>query len=141
MFCRLCIQQVRENASTYALIDGGNNDEIPNMLRTRLASIVVEQLALEPKNTIKALKYSIVKSHETLGVIGQKMGASLLIVHVQQSTQRRRLTCASVGDCRAILCRNGEPIALNSSDEVAGNIASHIEYRRLRSANAIITPV
>ncbi len=73
---------------------------------------------------------------------GQKLGASALLCYIHhESSEPGRyfsLTVANVGTCQAVLCRDGQPLALS---KVFSLEQSAEEMERVKLAKAIITEV
>jgi serine/threonine protein phosphatase PrpC len=123
------------------MIDGGLNDEIPSLTSRKLPEIVASQqgISSEPED---ALKYTVLKCHETLEALGQKVGASIALMRITDDATAStgyRLSVANVGHCEAVLCRNGRPIALTVSHALTSKTKD--EYARIRKANSIVTEV
>jgi hypothetical protein len=76
-----------------------------------------------------------------LGTAGQKLGGSAALCHIRHDPTEPggcfTLTAANVGKCRAVLCRDGAPMALS----VLHNVGLEKEYLRIRQHNAIVTEV
>lgn len=77
-----------------------------------------------------------------LGMAGQKLGASALLCYIHhessESSSYFSLTVANVGTCQALLCREGQPLALS---KVLSLEQSAEEMERVKTAKAIITEV
>lgn len=77
-----------------------------------------------------------------LGMAGQKLGASALLCYIHhessESSSYFSLTVANVGTCQAVLCRDGQPLALS---KVLSLEQSAEEMERVKRAKAIITEV
>ncbi|XP_016405589.1 PH domain leucine-rich repeat-containing protein phosphatase 2-like [Sinocyclocheilus rhinocerous] len=78
--------------------------------------------------------------NKKLGMAGQKLGASALLCYIHhESSEPGRyfsLTVANVGTCQAVLCRDGQPLALS---KVFSLEQSAEEMERVKLAKAIIT--
>lgn len=125
----------------FGMIDGGLNDEIPSQTSRKMREIFASQRGTtsEPQDT---LKYTVLKSHEGLEALGQKVGASMALLSItddRTSTTGYRLNAANVGHCEAVLCRNGRPVALTVCHALCSNTKE--EYARIRKANGIVTEV
>uniref|UniRef100_A0A672NUA5 PH domain and leucine rich repeat protein phosphatase 2 n=1 Tax=Sinocyclocheilus grahami TaxID=75366 RepID=A0A672NUA5_SINGR len=75
-----------------------------------------------------------------LGMAGQKLGASALLCYIHHESSEPghyfSLTVANVGTCQAVLCRDGQPLALS---KVFSLEQSTEEMERVKLAKAIIT--
>lgn len=124
------------------MIDGGLNDEIPTRTSRKLPEIFASQTDAS-SGPQAALKYSVLKCHETLESLGQKVGASMALVSITEDSESAvgyRLNAANVGHCEAVLCRDGRPIALTVSHTLSSG-SNVDEYARVRKANGIVTEV
>jgi len=69
------------------------------------------------------------------------MGGSAALCHIRHDPTEPggcfTLTAANVGKCRAVLCRDGKPMALS----VLHNVGLEKEYLRIRQHKAIVTEV
>uniref|UniRef100_A0A158R576 PPM-type phosphatase domain-containing protein n=1 Tax=Syphacia muris TaxID=451379 RepID=A0A158R576_9BILA len=127
---KLCIQQIRRSVgakSTYGIVDGGCNDQIPSLIADKLNSYIT---STNPTNALD-LKMGLINAHEHLGQVGERLGASALLLLITTT----HIYCANVGHCRAILCRRG--IATDISG--ACDTLTPEQYSSLRSGNATIT--
>ncbi|KAG7275147.1 hypothetical protein CRUP_015801 [Coryphaenoides rupestris] len=96
----------------YGVFDGDRNVEVPYLLQCTM---------------------------NDLGTAGQKLGGSAALCHIRHDPTEPggcfTLTAANVGKCRAVLCRDGKPMALS----VLHNVGLEKEYLRIRQHNAIVT--
>uniref|UniRef100_A0A914ULP1 PPM-type phosphatase domain-containing protein n=1 Tax=Plectus sambesii TaxID=2011161 RepID=A0A914ULP1_9BILA len=139
---KLCISQVRqaEAPPLFAMIDGGLNDEIPTQTSRKLPDMFASQKGACSTEPQDALKYTMLKCHEGLESLGQKVGASIALVSItddRTSAVGYRLSAANLGHCEAVLCRDGRPVALTVSHALGSS--SQEEYGRIRKANGIVT--
>ncbi|TNN62559.1 PH domain leucine-rich repeat-containing protein phosphatase 1 [Liparis tanakae] len=85
------------------------------------------------------LDHKTLEQLKKLGTAGQKLGGSAVLCHLRHDPTDPAgcftLTAANVGKCRAVLCRDGKPLALS----LLQNVGLEDEYRRVRQHRAIIT--
>lgn len=80
------------------------------------------------------LRKAILKTHENLGTKGERLGASVLVLKLNE----RHVLCASSGHVSALLVRRDGEIVHLAKEEA---VTSKGEYERIRRANAIVTQV
>ncbi|VDK67371.1 unnamed protein product [Anisakis simplex] len=113
---KLCIRQIRprnDNRHVFGMIDGGSNDETVS--------------------GVESLKMALIKAHEHLGQLGERLGASALLLYVSHD----ELLCAISGQIGAVLCRNGN--ALDLTDDMISSEICDEQYQKLRRDNVTIT--
>ncbi|KHN77064.1 Protein phosphatase PHLPP-like protein [Toxocara canis] len=128
---KLCIRQIRPkngNRCVFGMVDGGSNDEIPSLIAEKLDDYVQQKVILGANS----LKTALLRSHEHLGQMGERLGASALLLYVS----REQLLCATSGHVRAVLCRNGDACDITGDKNT---VITDEEYRRIRHGNAVIT--
>ncbi|EFO23985.2 hypothetical protein LOAG_04501 [Loa loa] len=126
---KLCVRQIRSNPNMkaiFGIVDGGNNDQI--------AAIVIEKLNnfLQAQTLINehSLKMALIYAHEHLGQIGERLGATAMLLKIEQ----HRLLFATVGGIRAVLCRSGNALQLPNQ----ANTITPEDYIQLRTGNATL---
>ncbi|VDM42032.1 unnamed protein product [Toxocara canis] len=128
---KLCIRQIRPkngNRCVFGMVDGGSNDEIPSLIAEKLDDYVQQKVILGANS----LKTALLRSHEHLGQMGERLGASALLLYVS----REQLLCATSGHVRAVLCRNGDACDITGDKNT---VITDEEYRRIRHGSAVIT--
>ncbi len=94
--------------------------------------VIITKNLFQGRTGVGALKMGLMRAHEHLGTIGERMGASAIVVRINE----RKLFASHCGHARAMLCKDGHPIAITPIHGLDAD-----EYRRIRSANAIVTQV
>uniref|UniRef100_A0A915BNH5 PPM-type phosphatase domain-containing protein n=1 Tax=Parascaris univalens TaxID=6257 RepID=A0A915BNH5_PARUN len=128
---KLCIRQIRPkngNQFVFGMVDGGYNHEIPSLIVEKLNDYVQQKVIVGASS----LKAALIRAHERLGQMGERLGASALLLHVS----RQQLLCASSGHVRAVLCRNGDACDITGD---LNKVLTEEEYHRIRRGNATIT--
>uniref|UniRef100_A0A7E4VMT8 PPM-type phosphatase domain-containing protein n=1 Tax=Panagrellus redivivus TaxID=6233 RepID=A0A7E4VMT8_PANRE len=128
---KLSTRQIRPkdwNDITFAIIDGGSNPEISELVKFKLG----HQLEVPNRENPETLRRAILRTHEDIGEKGIRLGASVFVLRIVD----RQIMCARSGHTSAILIRkDGEVVYLLKEQ----SITSPEEYERLRLNNAIIT--
>uniref|UniRef100_A0AC35GDY6 PPM-type phosphatase domain-containing protein n=1 Tax=Panagrolaimus sp. PS1159 TaxID=55785 RepID=A0AC35GDY6_9BILA len=124
-------QQLRPknmNDITFAIIDGGSNPEITDVVKSTLK----HHLEAPNRDDPEMLRRAILRTHEDIGKKGIRLGASAFILRINEG----QIICTSSGHISAMLSRrDGEVVYLLK--EIS--ITTKEEYERLRLSNAIIT--
>ncbi|XP_060796787.1 PH domain leucine-rich repeat-containing protein phosphatase 2 [Neoarius graeffei] len=125
--------------AVYGIFDGDRNEEVPRLLQCTMGDVLAEELQHSSVDTVYMCN-TFLTSHRKLGMAGQKLGASALLCYIHhessESSSYFSLTVANVGTCQAVLCRDGQPLALS---KVLSLEQSAEEMERVKTAKAIIT--
>ncbi|GLG96070.1 Protein phosphatase PHLPP-like protein [Gryllus bimaculatus] len=127
---KLYITQIRLPAfcnteGLFGLFDGGNNNDIPNILIKAVPRILLEERTVK-ETAEEYMKYTMLSAHRELKEKGQKYGVCATLCHISRtkpgpgsttngflpSGSRYVLRVASVGEAGAVLCRRSEGIQL-----------------------------
>lgn len=126
---KLCIRQIRPRpkmCSVFGIVDGGNNGQIAALVIDKLYDYFQKQASVNECN----LKMALIYAHEHLGQIGERLGASAMLLKIEQ----QRLLYATVGCVRAVLCRSGNALQFPSRP-----ITITVEdYLQIRAGNATL---
>ncbi|XP_064168565.1 PH domain leucine-rich repeat-containing protein phosphatase 2 [Anguilla rostrata] len=135
----LAVDRFRDSAeAVYGIFDGDRNEEVPRLLQCTMAEVLAEEIEHSSVDTVY-LSNTFLTSHRKLGMAGQKLGASALLCYIHHEASNPSnfsLTLANVGTCQAVLCRDGQPLALS---KVFSLEQSMEETERVKSSKAIIT--
>ncbi|KAK3561648.1 hypothetical protein QTP86_012469 [Hemibagrus guttatus] len=125
--------------AVYGIFDGDRNEEVPRLLQCTMGDVLAEELQHSSVDNVYMCS-TFLTSHRKLGMAGQKLGASALLCYIHhessESSSYFSLTVANVGTCQAVLCRDGQPLALS---KVLSLEQSAEEMERVKTAKAIIT--
>ncbi|XP_017333014.1 PH domain leucine-rich repeat-containing protein phosphatase 2 isoform X1 [Ictalurus punctatus] len=125
--------------AVYGIFDGDRNEEVPRLLQCTMGDVLAEELQHSSVDSVYMCN-TFLTSHRKLGMAGQKLGASALLCYIHhessESSSYFSLTVANVGTCQALLCREGQPLALS---KVLSLEQSAEEMERVKTAKAIIT--
>lgn len=129
---KLCTRQIRPrdiNDITFAIIDGGSNPDIADIVKYKLG----HQLEVPNRDNIDSLRKAILQTHIDIGEKGIKLGASAFVLRIIEN----KIMCSSTGHISGLLSRRDDEI-IYLLKEI--KVTSSEEYERLRTNNAIITP-
>ncbi|XP_056453426.1 PH domain leucine-rich repeat-containing protein phosphatase 1-like [Gadus chalcogrammus] len=122
----------------YGVFEGDRNVEVPYLLQCTMNDVLAEELQ-RTKSEEDYMTNTFLVMQRKLGTAGQKLGGSAALCHIRHDPTEPggcfTLTAANVGKCRAVLCRDGAPMALS----VLHNVGLEKEYLRIRQHNAIVT--
>uniref|UniRef100_A0A9J7ZQK3 PH domain leucine-rich repeat-containing protein phosphatase 2 n=1 Tax=Cyprinus carpio carpio TaxID=630221 RepID=A0A9J7ZQK3_CYPCA len=125
--------------AAYGIFDGDRNEEVSRLLQCTMGDVLAEEIQHSSVDSVYMCN-TFLTSHRKLGMAGQKLGASALLCYIHhESSEPGRyfsLTVANVGTCQAVLCRDGQPLALS---KVFSLEQSAEEMERVKLAKAIIT--
>uniref|UniRef100_A0A672MSP1 PH domain leucine-rich repeat-containing protein phosphatase 2 n=1 Tax=Sinocyclocheilus grahami TaxID=75366 RepID=A0A672MSP1_SINGR len=125
--------------AAYGIFDGDRNEEVSRLLQCTMGDVLAEEIQHSSVDSVY-MSNTFLTSHRKLGMAGQKLGASALLCYIHhESSEPGRyfsLTVANVGTCQAVLCRDGQPLALS---KVFSLEQSAEEMERVKLAKAIIT--
>uniref|UniRef100_A0AAR2KMT8 Leucine-rich repeat protein SHOC-2 n=1 Tax=Pygocentrus nattereri TaxID=42514 RepID=A0AAR2KMT8_PYGNA len=125
--------------AAYGIFDGDRNEEVPRLLQCTMGDVLSEEIQHSCVDSVYMCN-TFLTSHRKLGMAGQKLGASALLCYVHHESSEPGsyfgLTVANVGTCQAVLCRDGQPLALS---KVFSLERSAEEMERVKTAKAIIT--
>ncbi|XP_026071750.1 PH domain leucine-rich repeat-containing protein phosphatase 2 [Carassius auratus] len=125
--------------AAYGIFDGDRNEEVSRLLQCTMGDVLAEEIQHSSVDSVYMCN-TFLTSHRKLGMAGQKLGASALLCYIHhESSEAGRyfsLTVANVGTCQAVLCRDGQPLALS---KVFSLEQSAEEMERVKLAKAIIT--
>uniref|UniRef100_A0A8B9HS16 protein-serine/threonine phosphatase n=1 Tax=Astyanax mexicanus TaxID=7994 RepID=A0A8B9HS16_ASTMX len=125
--------------AAYAIFDGDRNEEVPRLLQCTMGDVLAEEIQHSSVDSVYMCN-TFLTSHRKLGMAGQKLGASGLLCYIHHESSEPgsyfSLTVANVGTCQAVLCRDGQPLALS---KVFSLEQSADEMERVKTAKAIIT--
>ncbi|XP_027034244.1 PH domain leucine-rich repeat-containing protein phosphatase 2 isoform X2 [Tachysurus fulvidraco] len=125
--------------AVYGIFDGDRNEEVPRLLQCTMGDVLAEELQHSNVDSVYMCN-TFLTSHRKLGMAGQKLGASALLCYIHhessESSSYFSLTVANVGNCQAVLCRDGHPLALSKVLSLEQNAE---EMERIKTAKAIIT--
>ncbi|XP_052417358.1 PH domain leucine-rich repeat-containing protein phosphatase 2-like [Carassius gibelio] len=125
--------------AAYGIFDGDRNEEVSRLLQCTMGDVLAEEIQHSSVDRVY-MSNTFLTSHRKLGMAGQKLGASALLCYIHhESSEAGRyfsLTVANVGTCQAVLCRDGQPLALS---KVFSLEQSAEEMERVKLAKAIIT--
>ncbi|XP_071387754.1 PH domain leucine-rich repeat-containing protein phosphatase 2 [Centroberyx affinis] len=123
----------------YGIFDGDRNEEVPRLLQCTMGDVLSEELQHSTVDSVYMCN-TFLASHRKLGMAGQKLGASALLCYIHHEPSEPggnfSLTVANVGSCQAVLCRDGQPIALSKVFSLE-NCTEEME--RVKVSKAIIT--
>ncbi|XP_061078527.1 PH domain leucine-rich repeat-containing protein phosphatase 2-like [Conger conger] len=135
----LAVDRFRDSAeAAYGIFDGDRNEEVPRLLQCTMGEVLAEEIEQSSVDSVY-MSHTFLTSHRKLGVAGQKLGSSALLCylhHEASSPSSLSLTLANVGTCQAVLCRDGQPLALS---KVFSLEQSPEETERVKCSKAIIT--
>ncbi|XP_077308384.1 PH domain leucine-rich repeat-containing protein phosphatase 2 [Lithobates pipiens] len=121
----------------YGMFDGDKNEEVPRLLQCTMGDVLLEEL--QQSNCERTFMcHTFLVSHRKLGTAGQKLGSSAVLCYVGRGAADHSfsLTIANVGTCQAVLCRNGQPLALS---RVFSLEQCPEELLRIKEQKAILT--
>ncbi|XP_072278632.1 PH domain leucine-rich repeat-containing protein phosphatase 2 [Pyxicephalus adspersus] len=121
----------------YGMFDGDKNEEVPRLLQCTMGDVLLEEL--QQSNCDRTFMcHTFLVSHRKLGTAGQKLGSSALLCYIGRGAADHSfsLTVANVGACQAVLCRNGQPLALSRVFSLEQCLD---ELLRIKEQKAIIT--
>ncbi|PSN56260.1 Protein phosphatase PHLPP-like protein [Blattella germanica] len=138
---RLYITQIRLPAfcnteGLFGMFDGGNNNDIPNILTKIVPRMLLEERTVKETAT-EYMKYTMLSAHKELKENGQKYGVCGTLCHIVRMkpinpggflpTSRHQyvMRVASVGEARAVLCRQSGHLNLSQRTESSTNNPSH----------------
>ncbi|XP_052006771.1 PH domain leucine-rich repeat-containing protein phosphatase 2-like [Xyrauchen texanus] len=125
--------------AAYGIFDGDRNEEVSRLLQCTMGDVLAEEIQHSNVDSVYMCN-TFLTSHRKLGMAGQKLGASALLCYIHhesfESGSNFSLTVANVGTCQAVLCRDGQPLALS---KVFSLEQSAEEMERVKLAKAIIT--
>ncbi|XP_075045238.1 PH domain leucine-rich repeat-containing protein phosphatase 2 [Mixophyes fleayi] len=100
----------------YGMFDGDRNEEVPRLLQCTMGDVLLEEVQQSSCDRT-FMCHTFLVSHRKLGTAGQKLGSSALLCYIGHGAADHNnsfsLTVANVGTCQAVLCRNGQPLALS----------------------------
>ncbi|XP_076012271.1 PH domain leucine-rich repeat-containing protein phosphatase 2 [Genypterus blacodes] len=136
----LAVDQFGDGAEAcYGIFDGDRNEEVPRLLQCTMGDVLCEELQHSTVDNVYMCN-TFLTSHRKLGVAGQKLGASALLCYIHHEPSDPggcfSLTVANVGSCQAVLCRDGQPVALSKVFSLE-NCTEEME--RVKLSKAIIT--
>ncbi|TRY87867.1 hypothetical protein DNTS_008919 [Danionella cerebrum] len=125
--------------AAYGIFDGDRNEEVSRLLQCTMGDVLAEEIQHSSVDSVYMCN-TFLTSHRKLGMAGQKLGASALLCYIHHESSEPgsyfSLTVANVGTCQAVLCRDGQPLALS---KVFSLEQSAEEMERVKLAKAIIT--
>ncbi|XP_073763654.1 PH domain leucine-rich repeat-containing protein phosphatase 2 [Danio rerio] len=125
--------------AAYGIFDGDRNEEVSRLLQCTMGDVLAEEIQHSSVDSVYMCN-TFLTSHRKLGMAGQKLGASALLCYIHHESSEPgsyfSLTVANVGTCQAVLCRDGQPLALS---KVFSLEQSAEETERVKLAKAIIT--
>ncbi|KAJ7986123.1 hypothetical protein DPEC_G00347530 [Dallia pectoralis] len=125
--------------AAYGIFDGDRNEEVPRLLQCTMGDVLSEELLHSSIDSVY-MSNTFLTSHRKLGMAGQKLGASALLCYIHPEPSEPggyfSVTVANVGSCQALLCRDGQPLALS---KVFSLEQSTEEMERVKLSKAIIT--
>ncbi|XP_072321920.1 PH domain leucine-rich repeat-containing protein phosphatase 2 [Eucyclogobius newberryi] len=135
----LAVDQLGDSAEAcYGVFDGDRNEEVPRLLQCTMGDVLCEEIQHSGIDYVY-MSNTFLTSHRKLGMTGQKLGASALLCYIHHEPSDLggySLTVANVGTCQAVLCRNGQPVALSKVFSLEN---STDEMERIKLCKAIIT--
>ncbi|KAJ8343740.1 hypothetical protein SKAU_G00310690 [Synaphobranchus kaupii] len=135
----LAVDRFRDSAeAAYGIFDGDRNEEVPRLLQCTMGEVLAEEIEHSSVDSVY-MSNTFLTSHRKLGMAGQKLGASALLCYIHHEASNPSnfsLTLANVGTCQAVLCRDGQPLALS---KVFSLEQSTEEAERVKCSKAIIT--
>uniref|UniRef100_A0A8C5QJR9 PH domain leucine-rich repeat-containing protein phosphatase 2 n=1 Tax=Leptobrachium leishanense TaxID=445787 RepID=A0A8C5QJR9_9ANUR len=100
----------------YGMFDGDRNEEVPRLLQCTMGDVLLEEMQQSSCDRT-FMCHTFLVSHRKLGMAGQKLGSSALLCYIGHGMSDHSngfsLTVANVGTCKAVLCRNGQPLSLS----------------------------
>ncbi|CAH2324027.1 PH domain leucine-rich repeat-containing phosphatase 2 isoform X1 [Pelobates cultripes] len=100
----------------YGMFDGDRNEEVPRLLQCTMGDVLLEEMQ-QSSSDRTFMCHTFLVSHRKLGMAGQKLGSSALLCYIGHGAADHNsgfsLTVANVGSCKAVLCRNGQPLSLS----------------------------
>ncbi|KAI7813759.1 PH domain leucine-rich repeat-containing protein phosphatase 2 [Triplophysa rosa] len=125
--------------AAYGIFDGDRNEEVSRLLQCTMGDVLAEEIRHSSVDSVYMCN-TFLTSHRKLGMAGQKLGASALLCYIHHESSEPggyfSLTVANVGTCQAVLCRDGQPLALS---KVFSLEQCSEEMERVKLAKAIIT--
>ncbi|XP_041835866.1 PH domain leucine-rich repeat-containing protein phosphatase 2 isoform X1 [Melanotaenia boesemani] len=136
----LAVDRFRDSVEAcYGIFDGDRNEEVPRLLQCTMGDVLCEELQHSSIDSVYMCN-TFLTSHRKLGMAGQKLGASALLCYIHRETPDPggyfSLTVANVGNCQAVLCRDGQPVPLSKVYSLE-NCTEEME--RVKLIKAIIT--
>ncbi|KAM8946115.1 PH domain leucine-rich repeat-containing protein phosphatase 2 [Pelodytes ibericus] len=123
----------------YGMFDGDKNEEVPRLLQCTMGDVLLEEMQQSGCDRT-FMCHTFLVSHRKLGMAGQKLGASALLCYlghgIADHSGSFSLTIANVGTCRAVLCRNGQPLSLSRDFSLEHCLEDLLQIRKQK---AIIT--
>ncbi|XP_049799965.1 protein phosphatase PHLPP-like protein [Schistocerca nitens] len=132
---RLYISQIRLPAfcnteGLFGMFDGGNTNELPVILTKAVPRILLEERTVK-ETANEYMKYTMLSAHRELKEKGQKNGVCATLCHITKmrgnsnqsgngfipSNTRYVMRVASVGEAKAVLCRQSEGIVLAQKEK------------------------
>ncbi|XP_028291812.1 PH domain leucine-rich repeat-containing protein phosphatase 2 isoform X2 [Gouania willdenowi] len=136
----LAVDQFGDNVEAcYGIFDGDRNEEVPRLLQCTMGDVLSEELLDSSVDSVYMCN-TFLTSHRKLGMAGQKLGASALLCYIHRESSdpggSYSVTVANVGNCQAVLCRDGRSVPLSK----IYNLENCTEEReRVQICKAIIT--
>ncbi|XP_077568653.1 PH domain leucine-rich repeat-containing protein phosphatase 2 isoform X1 [Stigmatopora nigra] len=136
----LAIDQLGDSLEAcYGIFDGDRNEEVPRLLQCTMGDVLCEEVQHSSIDSVY-MSNTFLTSHRKLGMAGQKLGASALLCYIHHESSEPggylSVTVANVGNCQAVLCRDGRPVPLSKVYNLE-NCTEEME--RVKLSKAIIT--
>ncbi|KAJ9579369.1 hypothetical protein L9F63_024524 [Diploptera punctata] len=137
---RLYITQIRLPAfcnteGLFGMFDGGNNNDIPNILTTTVPRMLLEERTVK-ETANEYMKYTMLSAHRELKENGQKYGVCGTLCHIVRSKphttangfmpinqHQYTMRVASVGEAKAVLCRQSGLVNLSQTTNNNTNLS------------------
>ncbi|KAF8357496.1 phlp-2 [Pristionchus pacificus] len=131
---KLCIQQIlppiNSSSSLFGMIDGGSNAQIAQEIKKMVTGICTDECL----STCDSLSRSILHTHISIGPMGEKIGANVLLCLIRDSS----VHISSCGSIRVSLLSSSPSSPLSLSHLLPTLEIDESEYTRVRHGGSIL---